>query len=423
MKERQPGDRLRVVIAGNIYATHAVVRRFLEDDGFDVAGEALTVPDLLATPELDRADAVVVDSDLLNGAIERLRGAAPDAAIVVVTNRTPGPARPWGADGYLEKGSGLASLTALLHTLLSEAPASALGGVWEEPRYPPEERRVLAGLAAIGAAVVVIALLSLAVFGDSGLVRSPVPTPGDRAAGTTASGPSAIHLAAADLHDLHEALLAGRVIEAQWLLDDLRFQLAAAEDAGYAISSLRSTATDLFRPLLGDVAPRLFDDLETLPGGFLSFLIAPASETGSTGIIDSTTETTQTTAPGVSIVTSDVTSTSSASGSGDTTGTSGGGSGGGAGGGSGGGAGGGSGGGAGGGSGGGGGGGGDSDAGGSVVFPAALTSFPGNGHHYGWSNKPPNGGWHGTKPHPSHPSQTSNGAGTHAGGQGNGRGK
>jgi hypothetical protein len=405
MKERQPGDRLRVVIAGNIYATHAVVRRFLEDDGFDVAAEALSVPDLLATPDLDRADAVVVDSDLLNGAIERLRGAAPDAAIVVVTNRTAGPARPAGADGYLEKGSGLASLTALLHSLLSEAPASALGGVWEEPRYPPQERRVLAGLAAIGAAVVVVALLSLAVFGGSGPLPSPVPTPGERAAaGATASGPTAIDAATKDLHDLHEALLAGRVIEAQWLLDDLRRQLTVAENAGYSVSTLRSTAAGLFRPLLGDVAPRLFGALQSLPGGFLAFLTTPTSETGSTGLIDSTTDTTA--ATDVPIITADVTSSSSGTGgSGDTTGASGGGTGGGGGGGGGGdgtdaAGGGGS-------DGGDGATGGDSDTGGSVVFPAAVTSFPGNGHHYGWSNRPPNGGWHGTKPHPSHSSNSS----------------
>jgi hypothetical protein len=61
MRQRHPGDRLRVVIAGNIYAKRTLVRRFLEDDGFDVVGEALTRDALLSLPGIAGADAVVVD--------------------------------------------------------------------------------------------------------------------------------------------------------------------------------------------------------------------------------------------------------------------------------------------------------------------------------------------------------------------------
>ena len=40
MRERTAGDRVRVAIAGTIYAKRALVRRFLEDDGFAVVAAA-----------------------------------------------------------------------------------------------------------------------------------------------------------------------------------------------------------------------------------------------------------------------------------------------------------------------------------------------------------------------------------------------
>src|SRR5918911_4320773 len=108
MRERQPGDRLRVVIAGNIYAKRALVRRFLEDDGFDVVGEAFTTEDLLGLQALPEADAVVVDGDLLGGeGIEPLRRVAPDAAVVVFPRPGGGASSPPGADGQPQKGMGL----------------------------------------------------------------------------------------------------------------------------------------------------------------------------------------------------------------------------------------------------------------------------------------------------------------------------
>jgi hypothetical protein len=45
------------------------------------------------------------------------------------------------------------------------------------------------------------------------------------------------------------------------------------------------------------------------------------------------------------------------------------------------------------------GGGGSGGSGGGGGEPVASH---GKGHHYGWINKPPAGGWHGTKPHPTH---------------------
>lgn len=120
------GERIRVFIAGNIYVKRALVRRFLEDDGFEVIGEARTREDAILAVRRDQPDAVVVDDELLQdgpggGTIGRLRRAAPDARVVVFTSDPVDPATaPSGADGYLEKGLGLASLTSMLGRLVAE---------------------------------------------------------------------------------------------------------------------------------------------------------------------------------------------------------------------------------------------------------------------------------------------------------------
>jgi ActR/RegA family two-component response regulator len=124
-------DRIRVFIAGNIYVTRALVRRFLEDDGFEVTGEARTREDMMIAVRRDQPDAVVIDDELLidgpgGGTIGRLRRGAPDAKVVVFTSSPIDPATaPNDADGYLEKGVGLASLTALLGRLFAEPIAPA----------------------------------------------------------------------------------------------------------------------------------------------------------------------------------------------------------------------------------------------------------------------------------------------------------
>jgi CheY-like chemotaxis protein len=120
------GERIRVFIAGNIYVKRAQVRRFLEDDGYEVVGEARTREDAVADVRRDQPDAIVIDDDLLaegpgGGTMGRLRRAAPDAKVVVFTSSVLDAApAPEGADGHLEKGLGLASLTAMLGRLFAE---------------------------------------------------------------------------------------------------------------------------------------------------------------------------------------------------------------------------------------------------------------------------------------------------------------
>jgi hypothetical protein len=393
IRERQPGDRLRVVIAGNIYAKRTLVRRFLEDDGFDVVGEALTRDELLSLGGIAAADAVVVDGELLDGSIDALRAAAPDAAIVVFTNPTGGVAGPRGADGYLEKGMGLASLTALLHSLLTEAPASPLGLSWSTPAPapPPSERRVLAGLAGVAAGVVLVAVVALAVFGGAGTVpishpiALPSASPGTPTT-TPRPGPSALDVATADLRELERALAEGRTIEARSALQDLDAILAAAHPT-FATGAFAASAADALRPFLSAISGTLLDQLRAVFGDVLHVPTGSTS-TGGTILTGSTTGSTTTTG-------STGGSDGSTSGGGSSTGATGGGSGSGSGDGS-------------------GSGGGGSGSGGGSEQP---TASHGNGHHYGWTNKPPEGGWHGTKPASDH-RDGSTGGSDHATGHG-----
>ena len=95
MSEGKGGDRVRVAIAGNIYAKRALVKRFLEDDGFRVVAEAETRPELSAALETSDPDAVVVDADLL---------AADEAAIAAIRRKAPGKEHPDGAAGLDQLG-------------------------------------------------------------------------------------------------------------------------------------------------------------------------------------------------------------------------------------------------------------------------------------------------------------------------------
>jgi hypothetical protein len=360
-----------VVIAGNIYAKRALVRRFLEDDSFDVVGEALSQDQLLTLGGLPRADAVVVDGDLLDGSVERLRGAAPDAVIVVFTSAA-GVTSPPGADGYLEKGMGLASLTALLHSLLSDPAATPLVRPWPTPPpplAPPPERRVLAGLAGVAAGIVLVAVVALAVFGGAGTVpiSNPIALPTSSPRSAPNSGRSALEVATADLDELRKALAEGRVIEARYVLRDLNAILSAVHPT-FATGAFLSFAADELLPFLDGMSADLLADLRAVFGSALQMPTSTGSVSGGTILTGVTTSGSTTTTTGTT--SGGTTTTDGGSGTGDA-GGSGGGSGGG-------------------GSGGGGGGGGDQPA----------TSH-GNGNHYGWANRPPAGGWHGTKPYPT----------------------
>ncbi|HVH54014.1 MAG TPA: hypothetical protein VNA32_07775, partial [Actinomycetota bacterium] len=152
MRERTAGDRIRVAIAGTIYAKRALVRRFLEDDGFAVVAEANDREELFSALRSEEPDAVVLGDDIADWDIEEIRRASPDAKIVLFTSGSPGQAGgPGAADGYLQKGVGLGTLTLLLRDLLSEpvAPIVLPAPPVRVPHGAARERRVVIRLAAL----------------------------------------------------------------------------------------------------------------------------------------------------------------------------------------------------------------------------------------------------------------------------------
>src|SRR5262245_49329628 len=124
---RMTNHRIRVLVAGDVYAERALVRPFLQDDGFEVVGEAFGRADLLPQVTRQQPDAVVLDEAILVGrrngrTLQRIRRAAPDAKLIVLT-ADPGGVAFAGADATLESGLSLATLSALLLRLFSEDPA------------------------------------------------------------------------------------------------------------------------------------------------------------------------------------------------------------------------------------------------------------------------------------------------------------
>jgi DNA-binding NarL/FixJ family response regulator len=116
-------ERIRVLIAGTIVDTkHTLVRRVLEDSGYEVVGEVRTADAVFESIRAAQPDAVVLDEDLTtHGAtVAAIRKVAPDSCIVVFSAPKPEAAPDLEADAYLDKGVPLAVLTATLGRLLAE---------------------------------------------------------------------------------------------------------------------------------------------------------------------------------------------------------------------------------------------------------------------------------------------------------------
>lgn len=303
--------RIRVLIAGNIYVKRALVRRFLEDDGYEVVAEALTRSDILPAIRRGGPDAIVVDDELLDdGAMARIRKAAPDAKVIVFTSTPPSaPAAMVGADAYLEKGVGLAALTALLGRLfdpersplaLVGAGAVAVGTLGKATSQPTDVEATMddngsgtsttttgggapARLIAIagGAILIVVGLIAMITTGG-GTEPAPADTT-DQTDGTVIAEPAEqteLDAAYAALDEMIAAIEGGNyvlaTVQAQALMD-------AREDAfaaGFSTSGLDAevtarlevvvvgipagAATNL-QGILGDLYPVLED--ESTPGG------------------------------------------------------------------------------------------------------------------------------------------------------------
>lgn len=308
--------RIRVLIAGNIYVKRALVRRFLEDDGYEVVAEALTRSDILPAIRRGGPDAVVVDDELLEeGTIQRIRRAAPDAKVVVFTS-TPlaAPTAMIGADAYLEKGVGLAALTALLGRLFEpDRDALALVGagvgataaatssmtdgteveapmadesISSAPSRTPASGGPAARLIAIagGAILIVVGLVAMITTGGGGTEPAPADTTDQTAGGIVVAEPveqTELDDAYAALDRMIVAIEGGNyvlaTVEAQALMD----ARAAAFAAGFTTSGLDAEVTarlevvvvgipvgaaDNLGSILGALYPTLEEE-ESTPGG------------------------------------------------------------------------------------------------------------------------------------------------------------
>jgi len=304
--------RIRVLIAGNIYVKRALVRRFLEDDGYEVVAEALTRSDIMAAIGRGSPDAIVLDDELLEDAtIGRIRRSAPDAKVVVFTSTPPAaPGTIVGADAYLEKGVGLAALTAVLGRLFQpdHAPSALVGagvaaagasmmtetagaeattagnGGRGASRAPGTGGGAPARLTAIatGAILIVVGLVAMITTGGNGTVPAPADTT-DQTGGTVIAEPAEqteLDDAYAALDRLIAAVEAGNyvlaTVEGQALIDARE----AAFAAGFTTSGLDAEVTARLevvvvaipagaalslQQILGDLYPVLEDESE--PGG------------------------------------------------------------------------------------------------------------------------------------------------------------
>ena len=312
--------RIRVLVAGDIYANRAVVRPFLQDDGYEVVGEAYERTDLMPTVIVWQPDAIVVDETLLAGrrparAIRRIRNAAPDAKLVVVS-ATPAAAAFADADATLEAGLSLAALTALLGRLFAERPpratiaAGALVGAGAvagaavsypaAPASPASEPRgsVARFVASVGLPLVAVWSL-IALMTTGGGVVLPRAGTTDLAAGGVVvipmtDGPLAGAQGSLDrlLHAIHNGNPVLATAHAQALMNARASAIAFGYPIGQldadvesslaaVVGLLSPSATGSLAAILGGLFPVIQDEPTTTPGGGSGLILG--SDTGSAG--------------------------------------------------------------------------------------------------------------------------------------------
>jgi DNA-binding NarL/FixJ family response regulator len=398
---------VKVLIAGDIYAKLALVRRFLEDDGYEVVGDAGTKQDVIRAVQAGRPDVVVIDEEFIDGGpvgtIPRIRSAQPGAKIVVFTSGPPvEETAPHGADGYLEKGAPLGALTSMLGRLFADrtAPIDAVAGtagagaaltapvdivaaakaaamtahrgldaplepapvtpVDASDDAPSRERRFggfrLAALVA-GAVLIVWSLVSMIVSNDT---EHPPTVAAAPSPSTIIEQPQSdeLQMAYDTLDGMIAALQGANYVLATVDAQQLMQQRETAQTAGFSIGALDDEITSRLDALVGTLPVRVTTPLQDILGSLFPQLAAEPAGGGSTVVGGNTL--TNTGSGGTSSV------GGSAGGGGST--------------------------------------GGNGGAGGGEV-----TLGPGDGRAWGLSHKPPFGGWHGQKPKhhgkPEHPGQ------------------
>jgi CheY-like chemotaxis protein len=304
------GNRIRVLIAGNVYVKRALVRRFLEDAGYEVVGDVTEPAQVMDALRAGRPDAVVLDEDLVARGLtlEELRRAAPDVRIVVSTGVTPGRgAPPPGADGYIDKGVGLSALTALLGRLSVEPIPTAAGGAAEAssegamddtqkigPTAGASRAGVYRAVAIVVGGLLIVWGLVTAITADrtpeGGTVAEERTEPG---AGTgVLQEPEVVtelDRAYASLDAMLDALAAGNyvlaTVEAQSLMDQREQAIAA----GFSVSGLDAEVTARLEAVAPDLPPRVVTRLIGILGSLFPVLEEPSQPgDGSTLVLGTT---------------------------------------------------------------------------------------------------------------------------------------
>lgn len=306
--------RIRVVVAGDIYPSPSLVQPFLEDDGYDVVGQARTRHDLLPVVIRTIPDAVVIDERLLSGRgsgrlVEKIRRVVPDAKLVVLTSAPSADRRSIaGVDATLEKGLSLSALSALLARLFGEdVPEGTLvtARVAAEPLPAPPGPGSTAGATRFVATVALPLLLVwilIAVFTRGGGVELGVPDPTDLGGSliVVPQGTDRLDDAYASLDRMLDAIESGNYVLAQIHATALMDARATAASVGYSTAALDADVTQAVRALstglpqgvlvelrgiLGSLFPVLED--ERTPGGGSDVIVGPdvASSTDDGGAV------------------------------------------------------------------------------------------------------------------------------------------
>jgi CheY-like chemotaxis protein len=303
--------RIRVLVGGDIYANRALVRPFLEDDGYELVGEAHERSDLMPQVIGRQPDAIVVDEALLSTrhpdkALQRIRRAAPDAKLVVVT-AAPTAAAFADADATLESGLSIAALTALLGRLFAERPprtavsAGAVAavthrGAASEPT--PEPRGSVARfVATIGVPLAVVWSL-IVLMTTGGDVALPRADTSDLHAGGVAVTPitdGPLAGARDSLDRLLHAIQAGNSVLATEQAEALMEARTSAIAFGYptgeldaeiesglaaVVGLLSPNATGSLAAILGALFREIQDEPTTNPGGGSGVILGTATGSG-----------------------------------------------------------------------------------------------------------------------------------------------
>jgi CheY-like chemotaxis protein len=295
--------RIRVLVAGDIYVNRSLVRPFLEDDGYDVVAEAFSSADVVTAVGQEQPDAIVIDDRLLRGrpnegTIEKIRRAAPDAKVIVMTS-APGPVRRPGADAYLPRGVSLATVSASLGRLLGAdmtretlaAAGVATSGRASAPAVRERKARDGRGGAARFAASVAVPLLVvwglIAVLTTGGSAPTPpASTPGfEGGIIVVPQGTSSLDDAEASLARMIDAIEAGNYVLATVHATALMDARDVARSVGYSTSVLDAEIAASIRALAALLPPGVSEALQQIFGRL--FPVLPSEETpgGGSGLV------------------------------------------------------------------------------------------------------------------------------------------